>query len=136
MSDRYVESRRWVFVCLVRSRVKGLLVLVRPVRETKQAGLCLSGTKSREEESLSSSVRYEESIRLDIIHLVRSCSKDKHVLVRPVRSCTKGMLVFIHPVRGIKPIGLQASIKKSCERRACSRLAGMRNQASETTSIQ
>ena len=93
---QYEESRRWEFVHPVRSSVKGELVLVRPERGIKQARHRPSGTKTCERracphpsgtrnqagctlsvqyevkrtEGLSSSVRYEESHRLDFVCLV------------------------------------------------------------------
>ena len=91
---RYEESSRQNFVCLLRSRAIGMLVLVRLVRGIKSAGLRPYGTKSHEgracpcltsrrnqsggtssiryevvqKESLSSFVRYEESRRWDFVH--------------------------------------------------------------------
>ena len=107
----YEESSRWFFVHLVRSRAKVELVLVRPVRGFKQAGLRPSGTKSREmkacprlssariqvgktasvrdeearKEGMSSSIQYKKSSKRDFVHLVRSRTNGGLVLVRPVR---------------------------------------------------
>ena len=110
---------------LVRSHAKGGLVLVRPVRGTKQAGLRPSGTKSREtkacprpsstrnqaggtspdryevmqSEGLSSSVRYEKLSKRDFVRLVQSYGK--------------GWLVRFCLARGIKQAGLRSSGTKS-----------------------
>ena len=73
-------------------------------------------------EGLSSSIQYEESSKRDF--------------VRPIRSCAKGWLVLVRLERGIKQAGLRPSVTKSCDRNACPRPAGTRNQASGTTSIQ
>ena len=48
MSIQHKESSRQDFVCPVRSRSKGQLVLIHLVRGIMQAGLCTSGTKLRE----------------------------------------------------------------------------------------
>ena len=82
---RIEESRMLDFVSLVRSCVIGELLLVRPLRRIKLAGLCPSGTKTHERrtcprssstrsqvggtsfqrrDGLTSSVRYEESHRM------------------------------------------------------------------------
>ena len=102
-----------------------MLVLIRPVRGIKQAGLRPSSTKSREtkacprpsstrnqaggtspnryevvqSEGLYSSVRYEELSKQDFICLVQSCGK--------------GWLVRFHQARGIKQAGLRSSSMKS-----------------------
>ena len=71
-------------------------------------------------ENLSSSVRYEESIRQEFV-----C---------PVRSCVKGELVLVRTVRGIKLAGLRLSGTKVCMWKAHSLPSGMRNQAGGTSS--
>ena len=120
-SVEYQESCERDFVRLLRSRVKGQQVLVQLVRQINQATLPPSSTKSRRE-SLSMSVRYEESIRPDF--------------VRPVRSHAIGGPFIVPLVRGIKHAGLLPSSTKSRERRACPSPSGMRKLASWTSSIQ
>ena len=46
------------------------------------------------------------------------------------------MLLLVRPVRGIKYAGLRLSRPKSCERKACTRPSGTRNQVGGTSSIQ
>ena len=147
-SVRYKESSRRDFVCLLRSRTIGWLVLVCLVRGIKQAGLHLSSTKSRDrmacfspsgmrnqagwtsfvwykvvrKESLTSKVWYEESSTQDFVHSVQNHAK--------------GDLDLDNPVRGIKHAGLlHSSSTKSRKRRACPRPFGMRNQVGGTSSV-
>ena len=125
-----------------------MLVLIHPTRGNKQAGLRLSSTKSRErracphlsgirnhaggtssicnevtrKETMSPSVRYEESSRQDFVRLVCSRAIGGHILVRLVR--------------GNMHAGLHTFGTKSRERRACPRLSGMRNQAGGISFVQ
>ena len=73
-------------------------------------------------ESLSSSVRYEESSRRDFI-----C---------PVQSGAKRKLVIVRRVPGIMREGHCPSVTKSPKRTASPRPVGTTNHASETTSLQ
>ena len=71
LSVRNEESSRRDFIRPLRCRREGEHVRIRLVQGIKKAGLHLSDTKSQEE-SLSMSVRYEESRRRDYIHLIQS----------------------------------------------------------------
>ena len=145
-SVRYKESSRRDFVRPVLSRTKRELDFVRWVPVIMREGLRPSVTKSRERtasprpagttnqagkttslstkshrESLSTFVRYEESLRWDFI--------------RPVRSRVIGGHVIVPLVRGIKHAGLLPSGKKSRERRACPSPSSMRNHAGWASSV-
>ena len=73
-------------------------------------------------ESLSSSIRYEESEWWDY--------------VPPVRSRMKGKVVLVLPVRGLMREGLLPSVTKSRNWRAGPRPSGTRNQACRTSFVQ
>ena len=149
------------FVRPVRSHAKGGLVLVRPVREIKLAGLRPFGTKScerwacphmsgtRNRAGYTSSIHYEvtrmESLSSSLWYVVmRKESFSSSVryeesriweFVRLVRSSVKGELVLVLAIRGIKLAGLLRSGTKPRERRTCHRPSDMRNQSGGTLSI-
>ena len=154
LSVRYEESRRQDFVRPVQSHTKGKFVLFHPVRGIKQVELRpvrshtrgasprpsitrnqACGTSSARyevarNESLSSSVWYQESHGRDFVRLVRSRTKrglvhvllytksSKRDFVRPVRSRTKREHVLVQLVCGINLAGLHPSGTKLCEMKA------------------
>ena len=128
-SVRHGESRWRDFVCLLRSRSKGGLVLVRLVRGIKQVGLRPFGTKlcewracpcssgTRIQSGKTSSVRYEVTRKESLSYSDGCEESSRQDFVCPVQSCVKGGLVLVRPVQGIKQAALRPSSTKSLGRR-------------------
>ena len=91
---QYGESCRLDYIRLVRSRVKGRLVLAVQYEESSRRDFVRLVQFTRKE-GLTTFILYEESSTRDFV---------------PVRSRTKGELVLIRLVRGIKQAGLRLSV--------------------------
>ena len=108
----------------------------RPSGTSNQAG----GTSSNQykvtrKESFTTFIRYEAARKENLSSSIRYVESIKQDFVRPVRSRVKGELVLDRLVRGIKQVGLLPSGTKSCERKACLRPSGTRNQKGGTSSV-
>ena len=88
-----------------------------------------------QKESLSTSVRYDESCWQDFVCLVRSSTKGELILVRPVHGIKQAGLRLSGTKLRERTASPRRSDTKSSERRACPCPTGTRNHADGTTSI-
>ena len=159
-SVRYEVVRTESLSSFVWYEESSKLEFVRPDKATRWRA-CPRPSGTSNQAGGTSSVRYEESSRIDCPHpsftrsqagrpssvryeaarkeclslSIRYRQSRRQHFIHPVRSCAKGGLVLVHPVSGIKQAGLRPSGTMSRKRRAFPPPSSMWNQARRNSSV-